>query len=96
MAERREEYQAHVTSDPITLTRFILQQRHHFKQASGEFTMLLQSIQLAVKVIAKAAQNAGIANLYGVAGGSNSSGDEQKKLDILANDAFVNCLTYSV
>jgi len=35
---------------------------------------------------------AGILDLYGVDGGSNTSGDEQKKLDILANEAFKTSL----
>ncbi|XP_033117946.1 fructose-1,6-bisphosphatase 1-like, partial [Anneissia japonica] len=29
---------------------------------------------------------------YGIAGGSNTTGDEQKKLDVLANDLFINML----
>jgi fructose-1,6-bisphosphatase len=49
----------------------------------------------AVKVIASATHKAGIANLYGVAGGQNTSGDEQKKLDVLSNDVFINCCTFS-
>jgi len=28
--------------------------------------------------------------LYGLQGGSNTSGDEQKKLDVISNDIFVN------
>jgi fructose-1,6-bisphosphatase I len=57
--------------------------------------MLLQSIQLACKVIARATAKAGIANLYGVAGNQNTSGDDVKKLDVLANEVFINTLTFS-
>ena len=32
---------------------------------------------------------------YGIAGTSNTSGDEQKKLDVLANDLFINMLKSS-
>lgn len=32
---------------------------------------------------------------FGVAGGSNVSGDEVKKLDILSNDLFINMLKSS-
>jgi fructose-1,6-bisphosphatase I len=86
----------HNETNPITLTRFILQETKQFKQSTGNFALLLQSIQLACKVIASAANKAGIANLYGVAGGQeNATGDVQKKLDVLANDVFVNCLTFS-
>ncbi|OQR76105.1 fructose-1 [Tropilaelaps mercedesae] len=37
----------------------------------------------------------GIANLYGIAGNTNVQGEEQKKLDVLANDLFVNMLKSS-
>jgi fructose-1,6-bisphosphatase I len=57
--------------------------------------MLLQSVQLACKVIANACKKAGIANLYGVDGGENSSGDAQKKLDVLSNDVFINAVKFS-
>ena len=33
--------------------------------------------------------------MYGIAGDTNSTGDEQKKLDVLANDLFVNLLKSS-
>lgn len=38
----------------------------------------------------------GIASLHGISGSVNSSGEEQKKLDVFANDVFINCLTFSV
>lgn len=82
--------------NPITLTRHLLQSRSMFKASSGQFSMLLNSIQLACKVIANANKKAGIANLTGMAGGQqNSSGEDQKKLDVLSNDVFINCLSFS-
>jgi fructose-1,6-bisphosphatase I len=30
--------------------------------------------------------------LYGVYGNTNTSGDEQKKLDVISNEIFKNCL----
>lgn len=81
--------------DPITLTRLLLRDSKKLG-ASGDFAILLQSIQLAVKVIASATSKAGISNLYGASLGcsANSSGDVQKKLDILANEVFVNSLSF--
>jgi fructose-1,6-bisphosphatase I len=32
---------------------------------------------------------------YGLAGSSNTTGDEQKKLDVLANELFINMLKSS-
>ena len=45
-------------SNPITLTRFILQETQHFS-ATGDFAILLQSIQLACKAIASATRRIG-------------------------------------
>ncbi len=88
----------HRSTDPITLTRFIQQERSQFKEATGSFAMLLQSIQLACKIISNMTRKAGIANIYGLAGGQteNSSGDQQKKLDVLSNEVMINCLSFSV
>jgi fructose-1,6-bisphosphatase I len=85
------------STNPISLTRFIMAERSQFKEATGSFAMLLQSIQLACKVIANATRKAGIANLFGTAAGQshNTSGDTQKKLDVLANDVMINCISYS-
>ena len=85
------------STNPVTLTRFLEAEGAQHPSATGRFTMLLQSIQLAVKVIAAATRKAGIGNLYGLAGGdaSNSSGEAQKKLDLFANSAMLNCLMYS-
>lgn len=81
--------------DPVTLTRLLLRDSRALK-ASGDFALLLQSIQLACKVIASATSKAGIANLWGstLGGSENSSGDVQKKLDVLANEVFVNSLSF--
>lgn len=48
-------------------------------------------------MIANATRKAGIANLFGTAAGQshNTSGDTQKKLDVLANDVMINCISYS-
>jgi fructose-1,6-bisphosphatase I len=85
-------------TDPITLTRFIQAERSQFKEATGSFAMLLQSVQLACKVISNMTRKAGIADIAGVASNQseNSSGDQQKKLDVLANEVMINCLSFSV
>ena len=83
----------HVESDPITLTRWLLQQQKHHENASGSFTILMTSIQLACKAIQTNVRKAGIAGLYGLDGSINVQGEDVKKLDILSNDIFVNSLT---
>ena len=80
------------STNPVTLTRFLMTEARGVPGSTGSFTMLLQSIQLACKVIANATRKAGIANLFGAAAGqtANTSGDTQKKLDVLANDVMIN------
>ena len=54
-----------------------------------ELTVLMSQMALACKATSRACAKAGIANLFGMAGDQNSSGDDQKKLDVLSNDIFV-------
>jgi len=79
--------------DPKTLTRWILENQP--RNATGDLTLILNSIQLSCKIIANAASKAGIYNLYGVAGSENASGDEVKKLDVFSNDVFINCMKFT-
>lgn len=46
----------------------------------------------ACKFISSHVRKAGISNLLGVSGDVNATGDICKKLDILANDVFINSL----
>jgi fructose-1,6-bisphosphatase I len=85
-----------VPTDPMTLTRYLINSQQAHPEATGDFTLLLTSIQTACKFISSKVRKAGIANLYGTAGGAqNCSGDTQKKLDVLANEVFINVLKSS-
>lgn len=85
---------AALDTDPIILTRFINESGRK-AGGTGELTQLLNSICTAVKAISTAVRRAGIANLYGIAGSENATGDQQKKLDVLANDLMINMLRSS-
>jgi fructose-1,6-bisphosphatase I len=84
-----------VNTDPVTLTRYLINSQKEHNEATGDFTLLLTSIQTACKFISSKVRKAGIANLYGIAGGVNMSGDTQKKLDVLSNEVFINVLKAS-
>nr|XP_045601472.1 fructose-1,6-bisphosphatase 1-like isoform X2 [Procambarus clarkii] len=84
-----------INTNCVTLTRFILKEQKKHPEATGELTMLMMGIQTAVKCISNAVRKAGIAALYGLAGDVNVQGEEVKKLDVLANDLFINMLTSS-
>ncbi|KAL9924826.1 fructose-1,6-bisphosphatase 1 isoform X1 [Glossina fuscipes] len=82
-------------SNCMTLTRFVLKEQRKFKHATGDLSQLLNSIQTAIKAIASAVRKAGIAKLHGIAGDINVQGEEQKKLDVLSNELFINMLKSS-
>ncbi|KRX08806.1 hypothetical protein PPERSA_08910 [Pseudocohnilembus persalinus] len=84
-----------INTDIVTMTRFLIQEQQKVGDATGDFTILLTAIQTACKFIANKVKKAGIANLYGQANQSNTSGDEVKKLDVLSNEVFVNALVNS-
>jgi len=80
----------------MTLTRFILaEQKKYAPAGTGDLTQLLSSIQSACKAVSTAVRRAGISNLFGAAGNTNVQGEEVKKLDVLANDLFINMLRSS-
>jgi len=95
MASAHDPDHVHMPEDRQTLSQFIasLTKDH-------ELAMLMTSMQMACKGIARAVKKAGIADLYGAADVSNASGDDVKKLDVLSNDimcsALINSMTCAV
>lgn len=60
-----------------------------------DLVILLNAIATSCKLITSAVQRAGVAKLYGLAGEVNSTGDDQKKLDVMSNDMMINALVNS-
>ncbi|KAF5391333.1 hypothetical protein D9757_001892 [Collybiopsis confluens] len=84
------------SSEIITLTRHVLHDQMRLgAAATGDLTLLLTAIQVTSKFIATNVRKARLINLIGLAGDTNSTGDEQKKLDVLSNDIMVNSLRAS-
>lgn len=50
-------------TDLVTLSRHVIHEQSHHKEATGDLTLLLMSIQVATKVIATNVRKAGIVNL---------------------------------
>ncbi|XP_066473006.1 fructose-1,6-bisphosphatase 1-like [Tiliqua scincoides] len=78
----------------VTLTRFVMEEGRKAR-GTGELTQLLNALCTAIKAISTAVRKAGIANLYGIAGSTNVTGDQVKKLDVLSNDMVINMLRSS-
>ncbi|XP_067941997.1 fructose-1,6-bisphosphatase 1-like [Watersipora subatra] len=86
---------ASIDTNCMTLSRFVLEEQKKYPQATGDLTLLLQSLTTAIKSVQNAVRRAGISNLYGFQGSTNVQGEKVKKLDILANDCFINMLKSS-
>eukprot|EP00897_Mesotaenium_endlicherianum_P008824 jgi/Mesen1/7970/ME000422S07129 len=79
-------------TDLMTLTRFVLNEQGRHPEARGDLTILLSHIVLGCKFVCSAVNKAGLAKLIGLAGETNVQGEEQKKLDVLSNEVFINAL----
>ncbi|RLV94926.1 Fructose-16-bisphosphatase [Spathaspora sp. JA1] len=88
--------QMNVETDIVTLTRFILEEQQHVApSATGELSLLLNSLQFAFKFIAHNIRRAELVNLIGVSGTANATGDTQKKLDVIGDEIFINAMRSS-
>lgn len=74
------------------LDRFIKNNQDQFQYASGELSQLLRDIALASKVVNREVNKAGLIDLAGSQGTGNMTGDQQQKLDVLANIRFTRAL----
>ncbi|UJP66661.1 class 1 fructose-bisphosphatase [Mongoliitalea daihaiensis] len=77
----------------VTLDRFIKMKQDDFPYASGELSQLLRDIALASKIVNRETNRAGLANIGGAFGQTNVQGEEQQKLDVIANIRFTRALT---
>ncbi|CAK7220438.1 Fructose-1,6-bisphosphatase [Sporothrix bragantina] len=79
----------------VTLTRFLTEEQTKHAEATGDFTLLCHALQFSFKSIAYYIRRATLINLTGLAGSSNTTGDDQKKLDVISNDLFINVMRSS-
>jgi fructose-1,6-bisphosphatase I len=78
-------------SKVTTLHEFIMDRQADFPFASGELSRLLNDIAVASKVVSKDVRRAGLLeNFLGAQGSTNIQGEEQQKLDVIADNQFIN------
>lgn len=77
-----------------TLNEFILERQSDYTFATGELTRLLNDIGVAAKIINKEVRRAGLNNILGKAGSENIQGEDQQKLDVYADNQFINAFKY--
>ena len=76
----------------ITLNEFIIQRQADFPYAKGELSRLLTHIGLAAKVVNREVNQAGLVDILGSIGKTNVQGEDVKKLDVFANERFINAM----
>jgi len=75
-----------------TLGEFIIKNQTSFKYSSGELSSLINSIRLAAKVVNHEVNKAGLVDIIGSTGEQNIQSEKQQKLDVYANEKFINTL----
>lgn len=75
-----------------TLDRFIKNKQDEFSFATGELSQILRDIGLAGKIINREISRAGLVDLGGSVGEQNIQGENQQKLDVIANIRFKRAL----
>lgn len=70
-----------------------MKRQSEYKNATGELSRLLNAIVIAAKVISKDVRRAGLMdNFLGEQGNVNVQGEEQQKLDVIADNQFIKML----
>lgn len=77
----------------MTITRFLVSEQRQLGK-TGHFTALVSDIVTACKMISHEVNRGALAGNYGLAGSENIQGEDQKKLDVIANDLFMHMNTF--
>lgn len=75
-----------------TVEEYIIERQEDFKYSTGELSRLLNSILLAARVVSYKVNKAGLVDIIGGVGNTNVQGEDQQKLDVYANDVFIQTL----
>lgn len=78
-----------------TLNDFIILKQKDFPFAKGELSSLLSHIGTAAKMVNKKINKAGLVDVIGKSGEINVQGENQQKLDVYADEVFINALLSS-
>lgn len=78
----------------MTCNQFIAVEQRRFPRASGEFSEILTRIVLAAKIVSREVNKAGLLDdIRGAHGSTNVQGEEVQKLDLYANNQFIEALS---
>jgi fructose-1,6-bisphosphatase I/sedoheptulose-1,7-bisphosphatase len=77
-----------------TLTRYLIEQRRRFPDASGDFNALILDVSIACKAVARRVANGALEG-GDPTGSTNVHGEEQKPLDIVSNEMLIRQTEWS-
>jgi fructose-1,6-bisphosphatase I/sedoheptulose-1,7-bisphosphatase len=77
-----------------TLTRYLIEQRRRFPDASGDFNALILDVSIACKAVAREVARGGLSDVD-EGGSTNVHGEEQKPLDIVSNEMLIRQTEWS-
>ncbi len=75
-----------------TLIEFIHEKQYELPYATGDLTRLLNDLGIAAKIVNREVNKAGLADIIGESGDTNVQGEDQKKLDVFADEHFIKAL----
>jgi len=76
----------------ITIERHIIEQQKRYPSATGEFSQLLADVTFAAKLVRREVIRAGLVDILGAHGSMNVQGEEVRKLDVFANEKFIQAI----
>ncbi len=78
-----------------TLNQFIIEEQSKYEYATGDFSRLLHHVGIAAKKVNREVNKAGLIDILGRADSENVQGEEQQKLDVYADNTFLDELSAS-
>jgi fructose-1,6-bisphosphatase I len=76
----------------VSLQAHILQQQANVPEATGTLSWILSALSISAKIIASKVRRARLENVLGTAGSDNVQGEQQQKLDVIANEVLLGTL----
>ncbi len=78
----------------VTLTRHILEEQAKHPESRGAFSSILYDLTLAIKIISREVNKAGLVNILGSTNDSNVHGERVMKLDRFADDRIFKAMDH--
>ena len=76
----------------VTLQAHILEHQSRFPQSSGTLSWILSALSISAKIIANHVRRARLDDVLGSIGNENVQGEQQQKLDVIANEVLLRTL----